>query len=124
MKSIFEKIIDNEIEAKKFYEDDDFIVILDLFPKNEGHSLIIPKNKKENFLLEDEETIKKMFLLSQKISNLLINKLNAKGIKILTNIGKEAGQEILHTHLHIIPYYETKKKPLPKNDQETLKKLL
>ena len=43
---IFCKIINNKVDCYKIYDDDDLIVILDKFPNNIGHSLIIPKNLK------------------------------------------------------------------------------
>lgn len=42
-KNIFKKIIDGEIPSYKIYEDDSFLVFLDVFPKAPGHTLIIPK---------------------------------------------------------------------------------
>ena len=42
-KCIFCKIIKGEINSKRVYEDDNFIGILDVNPKAEGHTLIIPK---------------------------------------------------------------------------------
>ncbi len=47
-KSIFELIINGEIPSLKVYEDDNFIAILDIQPKQKGHTLLIPKLKREN----------------------------------------------------------------------------
>lgn len=103
--SIFQKIINKEIPSDIVYEDDNFIAILDINPINEGHTLLIPKEKKENILKEDDEVVAKLFIKAKELSKELIKKYNAKGIKILTNVNKEAGQEIFHTHIHLIPYY-------------------
>lgn len=40
---IFCKIAAGEIPSRKLYEDEDFVVILDLNPTSKGHALIIPK---------------------------------------------------------------------------------
>ena len=40
---IFCKIVAGEIPSRKLYEDDKFIVILDLGPAARGHALVIPK---------------------------------------------------------------------------------
>ena len=40
---IFCKILNGEIPSKKLYEDDKVIVIMDVNPKVDGHSLVIPK---------------------------------------------------------------------------------
>ncbi len=36
---------------------------------------------------------------------LAIEKLDAKGVNIATNIGEYAGQVVMHTHIHIVPRY-------------------
>lgn len=112
MKSIFEKIIDNEIPSFKIYENKDFVVILDAFPKSKGHTLIIPKKKKENFLKETKKIQSDLIILADKISKQIIKNLKASGVKIQINVGKSAGQEVFHTHLHIIPYYSKIEKPV------------
>ena len=40
---IFCKIINGEIPSKTIYEDDIVLVILDVNPRSNGHSLVIPK---------------------------------------------------------------------------------
>ena len=35
-----------------------------------------------------------------------MDKLGASGIKWVANNGKSAGQEVFHTHIHLIPYYD------------------
>ncbi len=58
--------------------------------------------------MENEELISKLFVTSQKISKVLMEKLDAKGMKWIVNTGREAGQEVFHTHVHLIPYYDNK----------------
>lgn len=106
METIFEKIIEKKIISYTIYADSEFIVILDINPKNPGHLLIIPKRKTENILMMDEKEISKMFFLAKNFSLKLKEKLHANGIKWVVNTGKEAGQVIFHTHLHLIPYYK------------------
>ncbi|SJZ58121.1 histidine triad protein HinT [Mycoplasmopsis verecunda] len=104
MDSIFTKIIKREIPSKILYEDDKVIAIYDAFPKNEGHFLVIPKVQKDNILQNTEEE----FLYAMKISRELAQKeiidKNRAGFKIVINTGKAAGQEVFHTHIHVIPY--------------------
>ena len=42
------------------------------------------------------------------IVKLVKNKLNCDGISLLINIGKDAGQEIMHQHVHLIPKWNNK----------------
>lgn len=104
--TIFQKIINGDIPSFKVYEDDKFIAILDVNPINTGHTLVIPKKIKINILEEDSQTRSELFELATKISNNIIEKLQAHGIKWVTNVNSTAGQEVFHTHIHLIPYYE------------------
>jgi histidine triad (HIT) family protein len=44
--------------------------------------------------------------LTQQISQLLMDKLGATGINILSNIGSIASQSVFHFHFHVIPKYK------------------
>ncbi len=98
---IFCKIIEGELESKKVYEDEKVLVILDAYGKSKGHSLIIPKKHSENILEEDID----LLLYIKKTIEILKEDYKASDYKVVTNIGKKAGQEIFHTHVHVIPYY-------------------
>ncbi|MEA4276616.1 histidine triad protein HinT [Mycoplasma sp. 21DD0573] len=104
--SIFTKIIKREIPSNIIYEDNVVIAILDAFPQQEGHFLVIPKEQKSNILEHDETT----FLHAMKVARMLAKQRvidnNIPGFKILINTGKEAGQVVFHTHIHVIPYKE------------------
>ena len=61
-KTIFEKIIDDEIPSEKIYEDDLAIVIKDINPQAPTHVLIIPKTNeipKLSEATEDHQTIQR-----------------------------------------------------------------
>ena len=49
-KCIFCKIIDKSIPNAIVYEDDKFLVFLDKYPINYGHTLVIPKDHFNNIL--------------------------------------------------------------------------
>ena len=78
--------------------------IYDKFPKSKGHTLILTKRHAENFFdITDEEmlAIKQLtFLMKDKLKN---EDASIQGFKFQTNIGKVAGQEIMHCHFHLIP---------------------
>ena len=43
MPTIFERIINGEIPCHKIWEDQDHLAFLDINPRVEGHTLVIPK---------------------------------------------------------------------------------
>jgi len=121
---IFCKIINNEINSIKVYEDVNFIAIEDITPINKGHTLIIPKKHSENILEMDSETSSELTKIIKKIGKSIIKGLGAKGFNTIINTGKEAGQEVFHTHIHIIPRFENDKIEFPKGKETTKEELI
>lgn len=109
---IFCKIVANEIPSKKIYEDDLVLGMLDISQTTKGHSLVLPKKHYDNILEMPKEELDHMINVVQDLSKQLINKLDAKGINVLTNINEAAGQSVLHAHIHLIPRY---------NENDTIK---
>ncbi|OYD26879.1 histidine triad (HIT) family protein [Mycoplasma testudineum] len=104
-KSIFEMIIDRELESEIIYEDDLLIAIFDKFPHNKHHFLVIPKKKTENLKDADSKTISLAFNKAVELANLMRSQGKFEDFKVLVNNGPLAGQEIYHLHIHVIPYY-------------------
>ena len=99
---IFCKIIAGEIPTEKIYEDDNFIVVLDINPVTKGHTLIIPK-KHFKTLLDAPSTIgSDFFSIAKKIALDLMEKGN-EGFHFIINNFKAGQQEVDHIHAHIIP---------------------
>ena len=105
-KDVFCKIIDGEIPSYRIYEDDDVIAILDISQVTKGHTLVISKKHYENFLATPKDVMHKVMDVAQRIGQAQITTLNAKGVNILTNCYPEAGQTVMHFHVHVIPRYE------------------
>jgi len=104
---IFCKIIKNQIPSTKVYESENFIGILDINPKSEGHTIIIPKKHFKDNILGMPSTLGTELLDAIKeISLNLIKEKKADGFNIIVNNGKSAGQIIFHTHIHIVPRKE------------------
>lgn len=97
---IFCKIIAGEIPSKKVFEDKNHLAFLDIRPASKGHTLVIPKKHYETFLDMPTEEEKEIFAVAQKLGKKLKTSLNAQLIFLLV-----MGEEVLHTHVHLIPYY-------------------
>lgn len=104
--TIFEKIIRGEIPSYKIYEDDATYAFLDINPVGRGHTLVIPKEPTRNMLSSSEETflavMKRVHMLAPKIKEAV----GADGINIGINNEPDAGQEVFHFHVHIIPRFK------------------
>jgi histidine triad (HIT) family protein len=101
--SIFTKIIKREVSADIIYEDDDFIVILDIKPNNHGHSLLIPKEPHINIFDMPDDLLVKIGPILKRLSIAIKKAMGVEGINILMNNGEVAGQIVLHAHIHIVP---------------------
>ena len=102
---IFCKIINNEVDCYKIYDDNDLIVILDKFPNNIGHSLIIPKKHVENIFELDDGLCEKILKTAKKVACGLKENLKADGVNILQNNNEAANQTVNHFHMHVIPRF-------------------
>ncbi len=100
---LFCKIINNEVESRKLYEDDKVIAILDAYPTVDGHTLIIPKKHYTDFKELDEKIINHMYKIAKDLSEMLMTKLKVSSFTFAVNYGDR--QAIKHFHLHLLPNY-------------------
>ncbi|MBP2172916.1 HIT family protein [Methanococcus voltae] len=108
---IFCDIVNNKIPSRKLYEDDDFLVIMDAFPKSRGHTLILTKEHYVDFDDMSEELASKLIVLVHKMVKKL-KVLGMDGYNIINNNQPISGQEVPHVHFHIVPRYNDEKKPV------------
>ncbi|WP_427137407.1 HIT family protein [Psychrobacillus psychrodurans] len=103
---IFCKIVDGSIPSAKIYEDDHVYAFMDIMPLTKGHTLIIPKNHKENIYDLSEEEASNLFKVVPKVASVLKESFGPVGMNLLNNNGAPAGQSVFHFHLHFIPRYD------------------
>ena len=79
----------------------------DTYPVSDHHCLIIPKRHvKDYFDLSNEELIACNNLIKIIKKEIVDKDKTVKGFNLGTNIGKIAGQSIMHCHFHLIPRRE------------------
>ena len=79
----------------------------DTYPVSEHHCLIIPKRHvMDYFELTNEELIACNNLIRIIKEDILDKDKTVKAFNIGTNVGKIAGQSIMHCHIHLIPRRE------------------
>jgi len=104
MDCIFCKINKGDIPSYTIYEDDMVRVFLDINPKHNGHTLIIPKNHYKDIEDINMDTLSHIMKIAKKIYKLLNDKLNPDGIVLTQNNG--IAQDVKHYHLHLVPVYK------------------
>ena len=103
---IFCSIIKGQTPSVKVYENESVVAIMDIKPINVGHVLVLPKKHTPMFIELDEDSAGELMKAARKIGAALKkSKLNCKGLNFILNDGEEAGQEVFHSHLHIVPRY-------------------
>lgn len=105
---VFCKIVNGQIPCTKLYEDDDVLAFLDINPVTYGHALVISKEHFNTFLSTPKSVMNKVMNVAQRIGQVQIEQLGAKGVNILINSYEAAGQVVPHFHVHVIPRYTAK----------------
>ena len=79
-------------------------VILNLFPYNNGHLLIVPNRHFASLAEATHEELCEMMSLVQRSELALKEAYDPQGLNVGINLGKPAGAGILeHLHVHIVP---------------------
>jgi len=100
---IFCKIAEKEIKSEVISEDKNFVVFKDINPKAPIHLLIIPKKHigPINAIGEkDKEIISGLILKARETAEKM--DISENGYRLIFNIGRDAGMEINHLHLHLL----------------------
>ena len=95
----------NLSKQRIFSENATALAVLDAYPVNPGHSLIIPKRHLLSYFeLRPEEELDLTNLLKQ--TKLYLDELHhPDGYNVGFNDGVAAGQTVMHMHMHLIPRY-------------------
>jgi len=79
-------------------------VILNAFPYNSGHMMVVPYEHQSDFTCLPEATLCEMMALAQVALTVLRQEFRCEGANIGMNVGKVAGAGIKdHMHLHVVP---------------------
>src|SRR5512145_726827 len=100
---IFCKIAQKKIDAKIIDENENAIAFLDAYPLTAGHTLVIIKNHYAKLQDVEFDQINQLFSLVNKILPSIEKGTGVQGTLIAIHNGKDAGQEIPHLHVHIVP---------------------
>ena len=105
MDCLFCAILAGDIPAMKVYEDDLAFAFLDISPWQEGHTLVIPKRHTVD-VLADDDALAEIAPAVARVGRLLKERLGADACTVLSNAGAASGQEVFHTHVHVLPRWE------------------
>lgn len=100
---VFCHIASGKVPARKVYEDDECVAVLDINPANQGHTLLMPKEHYTVMFQVPEELLGHIFIIAKGLSQAGLKAFQSKGTTIFAANGVAAGQRAPHFMLHIIP---------------------
>ena len=101
MDCVFCKIASGEIPSTKVYEDDVCVAFKDLEPQAPVHVLIIPRThiaSAADITRENSAIVAHIFEVAAKIAK----EQGLEGWRIVSNVGKDGGQTVMHLHFHLL----------------------
>lgn len=102
MDCLFCSIVAGDIPSRRVYEDDHAVAFLDIAPWHPGHTLVVPRRHVDD-LLGDPDVLAEITPAVSHVSRLLVDRLGAEGLNMLSSAGAVAGQEVFHLHVHLVP---------------------
>jgi Diadenosine tetraphosphate (Ap4A) hydrolase and other HIT family hydrolases len=103
MDCVFCKIVRGEEPAYIVYEDEYVVAILDKYPVNKGHTLVMPKRHYRDITEIPDEELCRVIKITKAVTIAVMRALKVPGVRVVQNNGAEAGQVIFHIHFHVIP---------------------
>jgi histidine triad (HIT) family protein len=122
--NIFAKILRGEAPCVKVYEDEVSLAFMDVMPRTDGHTLVIPKVPARNLIDMPPADLARFMPSVQKVALAVNAGMRAEGF-ILTQFNEApSGQHVFHLHFHILPRWagvELRPPVGPLQPPETLK---
>ena len=105
-KSLFEHILSGDIPSHKVGAGEGWYAFLDIFPRREGHTLVIPTTAVSR--IGDLSRLERSNLMEGvvEVQRLLGKKFSTIDFTVVVHDGPLAGQEVAHVHIHVLPRTE------------------
>ena len=101
---IFCRIVEGREKASFVAQGSDAVAFLDLHPINEGHTLVVPRKHATSIGEVDEIAAVGMWSRARRVAAALrASGLRCEAVNFFVADGAAAGQEVFHSHLHVIP---------------------
>ena len=96
--TLFSKIINGDIPSYKITESEKFYAVLDIFPLQKGHTLIVPKIEVDKIFELPDTYLSELLIFAKPIAAAIEKSFPCNRVGIVT-----VGLEVPHAHLHLIP---------------------
>ena len=101
--TLFQRILSGEIPSHKIASGEGWYAFLDIFPRREGHTLVIPTTPVQR--IAELTTLERSQLMTgvAEVQSLLSTHFQTSDFTVLVHDGPLAGQEVPHVHVHVLP---------------------
>jgi len=101
--SVFAKIVAGDIPCHKIYEDQYTLAFLDIYPKSDGHVMVIPKIRPAEFVWDlDDDVYEHVMRTCKKLALHLRERTGKPYIHEAI-----VGTDVPYAHVHLIPFTTT-----------------
>ena len=101
--NIFAKILRGEAPCVKVYEDDVALAFMDVMPRADGHTLVIPKVAARTLFDLGAQDLARFMPAVQKVGRAVMAGMKAEGLLLQQFNEPASGQQVFHLHFHLLP---------------------
>ena len=101
--NIFATILRGEAPCVKVYEDDVALAFMDVMPRADGHTLVIPKVAARSLFDISPQDLARLMPTVQKVGRAVMNGMKAEGLSVQQFNETAGGQVVFHLHFHLLP---------------------
>jgi histidine triad (HIT) family protein len=101
--NIFARILRGELPCHRVYEDAHVLAFMDIMPRCDGHTLVIPKTPARTLLDIAPEALGETIKAVQVVARAVKEAMGADGLTIQQFNEPAGGQVVFHLHFHILP---------------------
>ena len=101
--TLFQRILSGEIPSHKIASGEGWYAFLDIFPRREGHTLVIPTTPVQRIAVLTTLERSRLMTGVAEVQSLLSSHFQTMDFTVLVHDGPLAGQEVPHVHVHVLP---------------------
>jgi histidine triad (HIT) family protein len=113
MPTLFSKIISGELPSHRVYEDEHTFAFLDINPRQEGHTLVVPRREVDYLFDLPSQDYDALWKSVERVATALKAVTHCARVVVLV-----VGYEVPHVHVHLIPTNELADIPFPPLDED------
>ena len=100
---IFCRIVAGQMPCFKLLEDDSTLAIMDIYPANDGHCLVLSKEHFPTVFDISDEAFAAVSHSVTRVARAVNRALSPIGLNLVQANGPGAQQSVAHFHIHVLP---------------------